>query len=149
MQKLWIFRSICKDVKKTKKATVPNKQSKQTNFNRIESTPDKSNDEQSVIYITGYRELNEQKCNSNNDSDLDNYVAAFSIETANKLEPHNAKTQFVIISLISMIDSGKVCSIITKSLAGTSFKTTPTAQWSTSIDMKDLKNFSSDPNEAL
>ena len=61
-------------------------QPKQTNVNQFESMPDKGDDEESVNYITSYRELYKVVYDSNYDSDSENYVAAISSETANNIE---------------------------------------------------------------
>ena len=62
----------------------------QTNFDQIESATDKSDKEESVDYISNYRELSEEVYDSKIDCDSDNYNAANSSETAIKLEPLNA-----------------------------------------------------------
>ena len=135
---------ICKKPIRIKTQTLS---PQQTDFNQFESTPDKSDDGESVNYVTSYRVLYDQVYNSNYDSDTDNYVAAISSETANQLENLNAKIQFGNIHLISMIDSSSVCSIITKGLARNIPKTTPTDRWSTTTDDKDMKIFSNKPIE--
>ena len=48
----------------------------QTIVNQINKTPEKSDDEESVNYITSYQQLYNQVYDSNYDSDSDNYVAA-------------------------------------------------------------------------
>ena len=44
-----------------------------------------------------------------------------------------------------MIDSGSVCSLITKSVAKKILKTTPFAKWITTKQDRDLKTFSNEP----
>ena len=66
----------------------------QTNVDQIESTPNKSDDEELENYIASYRNVYKQVYDSNKDNDSDTYVAAISSETAIKLEPFNAIVQF-------------------------------------------------------
>ena len=89
----------------------------QTNVNQIDKTPKKSDDEESVNYTTSYQQLYDQVYDSNYDSDSDDYVAAFSCESANQLEPLNAKIQFEKVETKAMIESGSAVSLITKTLA--------------------------------
>ena len=77
----------------------------------------KSDNEGSVKNITSYQQLYDQVYDSNYDSDSDNYVAAISCESANQLEPLNAKVQFGEVKANAMIDSGRAVSLITKTLA--------------------------------
>ena len=49
----------------------------------------------------------------------------------------------------SMIDSGIVCSIITKTLANKTLQSIPSAQWINSKCEKDLKTFSNEPIKVL
>ena len=63
----------------------------QTNVKLIDKTPEKSDDEESVNYITSYQQPYDQVYDSNYDSDSDNYVSAISCESANQLKPLNAK----------------------------------------------------------
>ena len=83
-------------------------------------------------------ELNEKVYDSNFVSDSDNYVESISSETANKLELFNSKVKYGKIPAISMIDSGSICSIITKTLAKNILKTNPTARWVASADETNL-----------
>ena len=105
---------MCRKTKSTQSKTSP---PQLTNINQIESTPDKTDTKESINYITIYRELYEQVYNSNYNSDSDNYDAAIPSETTNNLEPLNDKIQFGNNLSISMVASGSVCTIITKSLA--------------------------------
>ena len=89
----------------------------QTNVNQIDKTPEKSDDEESVNYITSYQQLYDQVYDSNYDSNSDNYVAAMSCESANQLEPLSVKVQFGEVKANPMIDSGSAVSLITKTLA--------------------------------
>ena len=84
---------------------------------KLTKTAEKSDDEESVNYITSYQQLYNQVYESNYDSDSDNYVAAISCDSANQLEPLIAKIQFVEVQANAMIDSGSVFSLITKTLA--------------------------------
>ena len=63
----------------------------QPNVNQIDKTAEKSDDEESVNYIDSYQQLYKQIDDSNYDSDSDNYMAAISCDSANQLEPLNAK----------------------------------------------------------
>ena len=100
----------------------------QTNVEQIDKTAEKSEDEESVIYITSYQQLYEQVYDSNYDSDSDNYVAAISCYSANQLEPLNSKIQFGEVQANAIIDSGSVVSLITKTLANRILRTTPSAK---------------------
>ena len=112
-------------------------------------TPKKSDDEESVNYLTSYQQLYDQVYDSNYDSDSDDYVTAISSDSANHLEHLKAKTKFGNILANSMIDSGSVCSLITKTLANRILKTTPLARWITMKQDNDLKTFSSEPIKFL
>ena len=82
--------------KKCRKLVKPQSQAsqpQQTNFNQIETTTTKSDDGESVNYITGYQQLYDQVYYSNHGSDSDDYVAVKSSDTTNQLEPLNAKIQ--------------------------------------------------------
>ena len=50
----------------------------------MKKTPDNSDNEELVNYITSFRETSEQVYDSTYDSDSGNYVAVISNETANK-----------------------------------------------------------------
>ena len=103
----------------------------QTNVNQIDKTPEKSDDEESLNYITIYQQLYDQVYNSNYDSYSDNYVAAISCESANQLEPLNAKVQFGEVEATAMIDSKSAASLITNTLANQILRTTQSAKWIT------------------
>ena len=79
--------------------------------------PLKNDDEESVNYTTSYQQLYDQVYDSNYDGDSDDYVAAFSCESANQLEPLNAKIHFEKVERKAMIESGSAVSLITKTLA--------------------------------
>ena len=121
----------------------------QTNVNQIDQTPEKSDDEEFVNYITGYQEPYDQVYDSNYDSDSDNYVAAISCESANQLEPLNAKVQFGEVKANVMIDSGSAVSLITKTLVNQIPRTTQSAKWITKREKRDLKTFANDPIKVL
>ena len=132
-----------------KKSQCQKSQPKISDVKQIDSTPFISDHEDSVNFITKYKELYEHVYDSNYDIDSDNCVAAIWSETANILELLNAILLFGNFLSISTIDSGSVCSIITKSLASNVLKTTPTAQWITSTDEKFNKTFSNEPIKVL
>ena len=111
--------------------------------------PDKNDNEESVSYITSYRELYEQLYDSNYKSDADNYDAAVSKETANKFKPLKAKIQFGKFSSISMFDSRCECIFITITLFKIFLKATLTTRWIISIDKNDLEPFSNEPIKVL
>ena len=69
-----------------------------------------------------------QGSQTNYDIDSDDYVAAIFINAVIQLEPLQAKLQKFANS---MIDSGSVCSIITKFLANKILKSTLSARWVT------------------
>ena len=100
----------------------------QTKVNQIDNTAEKSDDEESVNYITSYQQLYEQVYDSNYDSDSENYVAAISCDSAHQLEPLNAKIQFSEVQVNAMIDSGSVVTLITKTLANRILRTSPSAK---------------------
>ena len=124
-----------KSAENSLKRRSPNKK----NFNQIDATATKSDDEESVNYISGYQQLYKQVYVSNCDSDSDYYVAAISSDAAQQLEPLNAKIQYGKFITNSMFDSGSVCSIITKTLANNILKT-PSARWIASTCEKYLPN---------
>ena len=75
-----------------KKCRRPKKSQSQTpkplkNVNQIDTNTNKSDDEESVNYITSYQQLSEQVYYSNYNSDSDDYVAAISSDSAIQLEP--------------------------------------------------------------
>ena len=91
--------------------------SRQKFVNQDDTTNIKSDHEESVNYITRRQQLSDQIYYSNYDSDSDGYVEAVSSDTANQLQPLNARTQYGKFLSNSMIDSSSVCSRITKNLA--------------------------------
>ena len=109
----------------------------------------KSDDEETVNYITSYQQLYEQVYDCNNDSDSDNFVAAISSDSAHQLEPLNAKIQFGEVQANAMIDSGSVVSPITKTLANRMFRTSPSKKWITTEERRELKTFSTEPVKVL
>ena len=108
---------FAKKCRKPTKSQHQSSHSQQTNVNLIDTTSTKSDDEESVNYITSCQQLYDQVYDSNYDNDYDYYVAAISIDVANQLETLNAKIQYGKIFANSTIDSGSVCSIIKKTLA--------------------------------
>ena len=76
-------------------------------------------------------------------------MAAISCESANQLEPLNAKIQFGKVKANAMIDSGSVVSLITKTLANRILRTTPSANWITTKKKRELKTFSNEPIKVL
>ena len=99
--------------------------------------------------MKSYQQLYNQVYDSNNNSDSDDYLAAISSDSANQLEPLNAKITYRSILANSMIGSGSVCSLITKTLANRILKTSPLARWITTKKDKDLKTFSNEPIKVL
>ena len=80
---------------------------------------------------------------------MDDYVAAISSLSANQLEPLKTKIEIGDILANSMIGSGSVCSLITKTLANGILKTTPLPRWITMKQDKDFKTFSIKPIKIL
>ena len=105
---------LAKKCRKPKKSQAQTSKPPQTNFNQIDTNATKSDNEKSVNYITSYQELYNQVYDSNYDSDFDDYEAAISSDSANQIEHLNAKTQYRNIVAHSRINSGSVCSLITK-----------------------------------
>ena len=103
----------------------------QTNVNQIDNTAEKSDDEESVIYIIRYQQLYEQIYDSNYDSDYDNYIAAISM-------------QFGEVQANAMIDSGSVVSLIKKTIANRILRTSPSATWITTKERSESKTFSNE-----
>ena len=138
--------------KKCRKPKKPYGQSSippQTNVNQIDKTAEKSDDEESVNYITSYQQLYDQVYGSHYDSDSDDYEASISFDSATQLEPLNNKTQFGKVQANAMVDSGSVVSLITKKLANRILRITPSAKCVTTKKNKDLKIFSSEPIKVL
>ena len=114
---MWYNRTLCKECRKPKRSQGQTPKPPQTNFDQIDNNAGKNDDEESVNYITSYKQLYEQVYDSNYDSDSDNYVAAISCDSAHQLEHLNAKKQFGEVQANVMIDSGSVVSLITKTLS--------------------------------
>ena len=100
-----IIRHFARKCRKPNRSQGQTPKPPQINVNQIDKTAEKSDDEESVDYITSYQQLYEQVCDSNHDSDSDNYVAAISCNSAHQLEPLNAKIQFGEAQANAMIDS--------------------------------------------
>ena len=83
--------------RKTNRRQPPLSPPQKSNVTHIESTPDKSDDDEKFKYITSYRQPFEKV-----------YVAAIWSETVNMLERFDAKTLFGSIYFISIINSGNV-----------------------------------------
>ena len=113
---------------KPKKSQSPIQKTQKSNVNQIDQSPEKSDDEESVNYITSYQQLYEQVYDSNYDSDSDDYVAAISSDSVHQLEPLNVEVQIGEIRTSAMIDSGSAVSIITKSLAIKIIRSTKSAK---------------------
>ena len=133
---------------------IPRKQSQtsqpqQTNVNKIDTTATQSHDEESEVFKISYQQLCDQLYNSNYDSNSDDYVAAISSNAAHQLEPLNAKIQYRNIIANWMIDSGSVCSIVTKTLAIKILNSTPSRRWIASTCEEDHKTFSYEPIKKL
>ena len=144
-----IIGHFARKCRKPKKAQEQTYKTPQTNVNQIDKSPEKSNDEESVNYVTSYQQLYDQVYNSKYESDSEDYVAAISSDSADQLEPLNFKVQFGEIKANAMIDSGSAVSLITKTLANQILRTTQSAQWITKREKRDLKAFSNDPIKAL
>ena len=74
---------------KTQENTVSNAQPQQSNVNQIYTTATKSEDEESVNYLTCYHQLYKHVYDYNYDSGSDDYIAAISSDEAHQLEPLN------------------------------------------------------------
>ena len=122
---------------------------KKTNVNQIDQSPEKSDDEESVNYITSYQQLYDQVCDSNYDSDSDDYLAAISSDSDHQLEPLNVEVQLGEIRTFAMIDSGSAVSIITKSLADRIIRSTKSAKWTDTTERRNLKTFLNEPIKVL
>ena len=82
---------FAKKCRKPKKSQSQTPKPRQTNINQINTNTIKSDNEDSVNYITSYQQLYDQVYESNYDSDSDDYVTAVSSDPSNQLEPLNAK----------------------------------------------------------
>ena len=109
----------------------------------------KSDDEESVNYITSYQHLFEQVYDSNYDSDSDDYVAMISSDSVHQLEPLNVEVKLGEIRAIAMINTGSAVSIITETLADQNFRTTKSAKWTDTKERRNLKTFANEPIKVL
>ena len=130
---------------------MPNKPSEilHDTQHQIDQSPEKSDDEESVNYITSYQQLYEQVYDSNYDSDSDDYVAVISSDSVHQLEPLNVEVQLGKVKALAMIDSGSAVSIITETLADKILQTTKSAKWTDTKDKRILKTFSNEPIKVL
>ena len=140
---------FAKKYRKPKKTQGQSCKSPQTKVNQIDKTAKERDDEESVNYIISYQHLYDQVYDSNYDSDSDDYVAAISCDSANQLEPLNAKIQLGKIQANIMIDSGSVVILITKTLANRILRTTPSAKWITTKQNRVLKTSSNESIKVL
>ena len=118
-----IIGHFARKCRKPKKSQGQTQKTQQTNVNQIDQSPEKSDDEESVNYISSYQQLYEQVYDSNYDSDSDDYVAAISSDSAHQLEPLNVEVQLGEVKAHAMIDSGSAVSLITKTLANQILRT--------------------------
>ena len=135
--------------RKPKKSPGQTQKAQQPNVNQIDQSPKKSDDEESVNYITSYQQLYEQVYDSNYDSDSDDYVAVISPDSVHQLEPLNVEVQLGKVRALAMIDSGSAVSIITETLADKILQTTKIAKWTDTKDKRNLKTFSYEPIKVL
>ena len=135
--------------RKPKKSQGQTKNAQQTNVNQIDQFAEKSDDEESVNYITSYQQLYEQVYDSNYDSDSDDYVAVISSDLAHQLEPLSVEVQLGEIRALAMIDSGSAVNIITETLADQIIRTTKSAKWTDTKERRNLKTFSNEPIKVL
>ena len=144
-----IMGHFARNYRKPKKSQNPIQKTQKSNVNQIEQSPEKSDDEESVNYITSYQQLYEQVYDSNYDSDSDNYVAAISSDSVQQLEPLNEEVQMGEIRTSAMIDSASAVSIITKSLANKIIRSTKSAKWTDTTEKRNLKTFSNEPIKVI
>ena len=135
--------------RKPKKSPGQTQKAQQPNVNQIDQSPEKSDDEESVNYITSYQKLYEQVYDSNYDSDSDDYVAVISSDSVHQLEPLNVEVQLGKVKALTMIDSGSAASIITETLAEKILQTTKSAKWTDTKYKRNLKTFSNEPIKVL
>ena len=136
-----IMGHFARKCRKTKLPQLPIQKTQKSNENQIDQTPEKSDDEESVNYITSYQQLYDQVYDSNYDSDSDDYVAAISSDSVHQLEPLNVEVQIGEIQTSAMIDSGSAVSIIKQSLANKVLRSTNSAKWLKSTEKRNLKTF--------
>ena len=131
--------------RKPKMSPGQTQKAQQPKVNQIDQSPEKSDDEESLNYITSYQQLYEQVYDSNYDSDSDDYVAVISSDSVHQLEPLNVEVQLGKIRALAMIDSGSAVSIITETLADKILQTTKSAKWTDTKEKRNLKTFSNEP----
>ena len=141
--------NFARKCRKPKKSQNPIQKTQKTNVNQIDESRERSDDEESVNYITSYQQLYEQVYDSNYDSDSDDYVAAISSDSRHQLEPLNVEIQLGEIKTSAMIDSGSAVSIITRSLANKITRSTKSAKWINATEKRNLKTFSNEPIKIL
>ena len=134
---------------KNKTATASDSENSKIKCKPNRSDADKSDDEESVNYITSYQQLYDQLYDSNYDSDSDDYVAAISSDSVHQLEPLNVEVQVGEIQTSAMIDSGSAVSIITQSLANKVLRSTNSAKWIKSTEKRKLKTFLNEPIKVI
>ena len=135
--------------RKPKKSPGQTQKTQQPNVNQIDQSPEKSDEEESVNYITSYQQLYEQVYDSNYDSDSDDYVAVISSDSVHQLEPLNVEVQLGKIRALAMIDSGSAVIIITETLADKILQTTKSAKWTDTKEKRNIKTFSNEPIKVL
>ena len=113
--------------RKPKNSPGRTQKAQQPNVNQIDQSPERSDDEESVNYITSNQQLYEQVYDSNYDSDSDDYVAVISSDSVHQLESLNVEVQQGKIKALAVIDSGSAVSIITETLANKILQTTKSA----------------------
>ena len=144
-----IIGHFARKCRKPKKSHGQTQRAPQTNVNQIDQSPEKSDDEESVNYITSYQQLYEQVYDSNYDSNSDDYVAVISSDSVHQLEPLNVEVQLREIRALAMIDSGSAVIIITETLADQIIQTTKSAKWTDTKERRYLKTFSNEPKKVL
>ena len=142
-----IIGHFARKCRKPKKLQEQTRKAQQTNVNQIDQSPEKSDDEQSVNYISSYQQLYAQVYDSKYESDSDDYVAAIWSDSAYQLEPLNVEVQFGEVKAHAMIDSGSA--VITKTLANQINRTTKSAKWIDTKERRNLKTFSNEPIKVL
>ena len=115
-----IIGHFARKCRKPKKSEGQTQRAQQANVNEIHQSPKKSDDDESVNFITSYQQLYEQVYDSNYDSDSDDYVAVISSDSVHQLEPLNVEVKLGEIRALAMIDSGSAVSIITETFANKS-----------------------------
>ena len=140
-----IIGHFARKCRKPKKSQGQTQKTQQNNVNQIDQSPKKSDDEESVNFITSYQQLYEQVYHSNYDSVSDDYVAAILSDSVHQLEPLNVEVQLGEVKALAMIDSGIAVSIITETLADQIIRTTKSAKWTDTKQRRNLKTFSNEP----